>query len=80
LWCGKDVKVIDLCQNKSRIVYIADCGPCQNCSGFCSRKCNDCKGYMAPVIDLTRPTFAYFYDPATRGCFSCRVEVTVLCP
>jgi hypothetical protein len=80
LWCGKDVKVIDLCQNKSRIVYIADCGPCQNCSDFCSRKCNDCKGYVTPVIDLTRPTFAYFYDPATRGCFSCRVEVTVLCP
>lgn len=78
LWCGKDVKVIDLCQSKSRTVYIADCGP--NQISYCSRRCNDCKGRTSPVIDLTRPTFAYFYDPATRGCFSCKVEVTVLSP
>lgn len=80
LWCGKDVQVIDLCQNRSRIVYIADCGPCQNCSWLCSRRCNDCRGFTSPVVDLTKPTFAYFYDPATRGCFSCQVKVTVLCP
>src|SRR5690606_7696304 len=27
--CGKDVTVVDPCSGRSRIVYIADCGPCQ---------------------------------------------------
>ncbi|MEW6406415.1 MAG: hypothetical protein AB1649_31915 [Chloroflexota bacterium] len=86
LWCGKDVTVLDLCQGWSRTVYIADCGPCQkaNCAGCspetCGRQCSDCRGYVGAVIDLTRPTFAYFYDPASRGCFSCDVKATVLCP
>jgi hypothetical protein len=83
LWCGKWMEVSDICQGKTRWVYIVDCGPCQkaNCGGcspeLCSRQCSDCRGYYGAVIDLTKPTFAWFYDPAYRGCFSCLVEVTV---
>lgn len=71
LSCGNSVSVYDYCGSKTMTVYIADCGP--NQISLCSRNCQDCRGYISPVIDLTKTTFAKFYDPATRGCFSCRV-------
>ncbi len=85
--CGKNINVTDRCQTRSRTVYVADCGPCQkaNCSGctpeLCSRQTSDCLSYVSPVVDLTKPTFAYFYDPALRGSFSCSASVTLsICP
>jgi hypothetical protein len=92
LACGKDVVVYDQCSAKVRTVYIANCGPCQraNCildcvpnhpdTDLCNRSCADCRGGRAAIIDLTKPTFTYFYDPAQRGCFSCEVQVLAQCP
>jgi hypothetical protein len=92
LACGKDVVVYDQCSTKVRTVYIASCGPCQraNCipdcvpnhpdTDLCNRSCADCRGGRAAIIDLTKPTFAYFYDPVRRGCFSCEVRVLAQCP
>src|SRR5690606_6006927 len=85
--CGKDVTVVDPCSGRSRIVYIADCGPCQkaSCAGcspeVCGRSCSNCGiTRYTPVIDLTKPTFiAFGYDPAVRGCFPCTVRVTIPC-
>lgn len=76
LTCDSAVTVTDYCTNKSRSVAIADCGPCQNggggyCTSLCNNTCGDCIGNVTPIIDLTTPTFAYFYDPSQRGCFSC---------
>lgn len=75
LSCGHSVSVYDICGNKTRTVYIASCGP--NQIALCGKVCGypDCKGYATPIIDLTKPTFARFYDPAYRGCFSCKVTV-----
>lgn len=84
--CGKGVRIYDKCSAKIKTVYIVDCGPCQkaNCSGcspeLCSRTCYDCSARTGAVIDLTKPTFAYFYDPASRGCFSCDVKIQSICP
>jgi len=90
--CGKSVVVYDKCSTRGKAVYIADCGPCQraNCIpdcvpghpdvDLCSRSCADCWGGRTAIIDLTKPTFAYFYDPARRGCFSCEVRVQAQCP
>lgn len=79
LYCGSLVIIQSACDGRKRRVYIADCGPKQSdpCGSWdlCGRRCSDCGGYYNPVIDLTRPTFAAFYDPAYRGCFSCNVSI-----
>jgi hypothetical protein len=81
-WCGKAISISDSCVSQGRSVYIADCGPCQNgscgyCSSLCSRSCSRCSSRQTPVIDLTKPTFAAFWDPAVYGCFLCSVQNTV---
>lgn len=84
--CGDSVRLEDLCGGRSKTVYIADCGPCQNggcntCSfEVCGNSCSDCKGYSTPIVDLTEPTFAAWYDPAVQSCFSCEASVTVSSP
>lgn len=88
LSCGASVVVLDGCTSKTRTVRVVDCGPCQNCScstccggGSGTRCCQgcgypDCLQRRTPVIDLTKPTFAYFRNPdAGWGCFSCTVRV-----
>jgi hypothetical protein len=72
LSCGASVSVYDFCEDRWMTVNIADCGPHQ--IDLCSRTCADCLGYQTPVIDLTKPTFARFYNPAYRGCFSAYAE------
>lgn len=79
LYCGSRTIVQSACDGRKRRVYIADCGPKQSdpcgSSDLCGRRCSDCGGYYNPVIDRSSPTFAAFYDPAYRGCFSCNVSV-----
>lgn len=70
--CGWTVSFYDYCGDRWGGAYIADCGPYQ--ISLCSRTCGDCMGYASPIIDLTKPTFAKYYDPAYRGCFSAYVE------
>ena len=80
LACGYSVMVKDLCTGTARQITIVDCGP--NQVQYCTAGCGwpDCLRYSTPIIDLTRPTFAWFgYDPAQRGCFSCEVRVTLPC-
>lgn len=83
LSCGKGISVYDPCKKVTKTVYIADCGPSQqgNCGAkytLCGRTCSNCKiSYSAPVTDLTKTTFATFYDPAKMGCFPCTVSVSV---
>ncbi|MGH7862026.1 MAG: hypothetical protein ACREOS_07250 [Candidatus Dormibacteraceae bacterium] len=85
LSCGSHVNVSDACSSNKLGCTVVSCGPCQeaNCSGCtparCGASCSDCAGYTNNIVDLTKPTFAYFYDPATRGCFSCSVNTTVTC-
>ncbi len=86
LSCGAQVRVSDSCSTKSRTATVVDCGPCQkaNCAGcspnLCGRTCSACgRTDVSPVVDLTRPTFAYFYDPATRGCFPCLASYSTIC-
>ncbi len=78
LSCNSQVMVKDLCTGTSRQITIVDCGPNQN--QYCTAGCGwpDCLRYSTPIIDLTRPTFAWFHDPA-QGCFSCEVWVTIPC-
>lgn len=78
--CGHAVYVSEPCQNRKTTTYVADCGPNQN--DLCSRWCACPSGNYnrrAPVVDLTKPTFARFWDPATRGCFPCTAQVVVPC-
>jgi len=84
--CGAQVRVSDSCSGRLRTVTVVTCGPCQraNCGGcapdLCSRPCSDCgRTDVSPVVDLTRPTFAYFYDPALRGCFPCVASYSTIC-
>lgn len=84
--CGNQVSVYDQCSSNSRGVFIADCGPCQksNCGScspeVCNLQCTNCSGDFSPVvIDLTKPTFATFYNPDTIRCFDCLVTTTCLC-
>lgn len=85
LSCGQAVTITDLCGNRTKTFYIADAGPCQqaNCDGcspqVCGRVCADCLGYNTPIVDLTRQSFALWYDPAAQGCFSCEVYVIIPC-
>lgn len=86
--CGNQVSIYDRCSAKYRGTFIADCGPCQkaNCSGCSPERCsywcgspNCLPSYNAVVADLTRSTFAYFYNPDQRGCFSVRARTQCLC-
>lgn len=70
--CDWIISFYDYCGDRWGGAYIADCGPHQ--ISLCSRTCGDCMGYASPIIDLTKPTFAKYYDPAYRGCFSTYVE------
>jgi hypothetical protein len=82
--CGYGVEVADVCTGRIKDVFIADCGPCNNqscasCPVTCSHSCGGCSTRTTPVVDLTKPTFAYFRDPASNGCFPARAVVTVNC-
>jgi hypothetical protein len=82
--CGHHVQVTDACSSKYRDTVIADCGPCMsNCgcsTNVCGHTCNLCgKSRTHPVVDLTKPTFAVFRDPASYGCFPAKVSVTIPC-
>jgi hypothetical protein len=83
--CGHHVQVTDACSSKYRDTVIADCGPCLStcgCSGtsVCGHTCSLCgKSRTHPVVDLTKPTFAVFRDPASFGCFPAAVSVTIPC-
>jgi hypothetical protein len=84
-WCGKDIEVDDRCSSTSLPCAVVDCGPCQNsnCSppsiNVCGYVCSDCANGVTPVVDLTHDSFSLFYDPATHGCFSCKVVNTINC-
>lgn len=85
--CGNSVTVVDSCNNRARTFSIVSCGPCQRVTGcqactpldLCTRTCADCYGRQTAVVDLTKPSFAVWYDPAARGCFSCIVQITLPC-
>ena len=87
LSCGHAVTVYDVCTGKQKVTFIADCGPCNNtachprCDAVtCNHSCARCVTRTTPVVDLTRPTFAFFRDPATNGCFPAKAEVVITCP
>jgi hypothetical protein len=84
--CGDGVTVVDSCNSRSRNFSIVDCGPCQRDSGcqycsvdLCVRSCSDCYGRSTAVVDLTKPSFAVWYDPAYQQCFSCLAQITLPC-
>jgi hypothetical protein len=83
--CGYAVTVTDACNGHYKVTFIADCGPCNNggchtCSPVtCSHTCSLCTSRATPVVDLTKPTFALFHDPAAVGCFPCDAEIVVAC-
>jgi hypothetical protein len=70
--CGSSVTVRDWCAGKQRTCTVVDCGPNQLI--YCYQGCGypNCSDMWPPVVDLTKPTFAYFRDPdAGWGCFAC---------
>jgi hypothetical protein len=71
--CGSSVAVKNTCNGRSKTCSIADCGPNEN--ALCSRTCTRCGTARTPFIDLTKPTFAVFDNPAVYGCFSCTATV-----
>lgn len=81
LSCGSQVVLYDPCSNIGNTCKIVDCGPCNNKSCHtrcttvtCGHTCNECGGLeTTPIVDLTKPTFAVFRNPADFGC----IEVTV---
>jgi hypothetical protein len=75
LSCGDIIAIYDVCGGVGwKALDIVDCGP--NQIDFCDRRCYDCARWQSPLVDLTKTTFAYFYDPDSRGCFSCKVYVS----
>lgn len=80
LRCGESF-VLTPCNGTPVTLVVVDCGPCQNGTNcrpvLCSRSCNfppGCSG-TGVVVDLTKPTFARFFDPAEIGCFVATVTV-----
>jgi hypothetical protein len=81
LSCGSCVIVKDPCTNISNTCHVVDCGPCNNtsCAGSCSpntcgHTCTECGvPRTTPVVDLTKPTFATFRNPASFGCMLANV-------
>jgi hypothetical protein len=67
LACGSSFTLTP-CNRSATTIQVSDCGPAQNL-GLCGTTCNipGCSG-TGVVVDLTKPTFARFYDP-TQGCF-----------
>lgn len=72
LSCGSSF-TLGPCNRQSATIQVSDCGPTQNL-GLCGTTCNipGCSG-TGVVVDLTKPTFARFYDP-TQGCFPTTVS------
>lgn len=86
LSCGYSVSVNDMCGARTKSFSIVDCGPCQRTTGcesciqdLCSPRCADCVNMFSAIVDLTKVSFAVWYDPNTRGCFSCEVQYTIPC-
>jgi hypothetical protein len=84
--CGYAVVVTDACTGHYKTTFITSCGPCNNVScntcspgPTCSHTCSKCTSRTTPIVDLTKPTFALFYDPARVMCFPCDAEITVAC-
>lgn len=81
LSCGSQVVLYDACSNIGNTCKIVDCGPCNNQSCHtrcttvtCSHFCTECGGHeTTPIVDLTKPTFAVFRNPAVYGCIEVRV-------
>jgi hypothetical protein len=81
-FCGKNIDVHSQCQGTTRTENAIDCGPCQRCADcnpcVCGNRCEICNQVRyTPVVDLTRPSFALFYDPDHVGHFPGHAEVTV---
>jgi hypothetical protein len=82
LSCGTAVIVTDPCTNISNTCTIVDCGPCNNVScktcspgPTCSHTCSICGGNPSPpIVDLTKPTFTVFRNPANYGCTLANVK------
>jgi hypothetical protein len=78
LSCGSLVNIQDVCTGLAANLYIADCGPNKN--KYCSNHCTSCGlTYTHPTVDLTKPTFARFANPALLFCFPGRAIATVEC-
>lgn len=80
LSCGDYVTVDSPCNGVSQVCAIADCGPDQVslCSYGCGgAPCGD--DWSPPIVDLTKPTFAVFYDPSVYGCFGATAKVPSIC-
>jgi hypothetical protein len=80
LRCG-DSFVLTPCLGMATPLVVVDCGPCQNGTRcrpvLCYRRCDfppGCSG-TGVVVDLTKPTFARFFDPSEIGCFAATVTV-----
>ncbi len=76
--CQNEITVSDRCYTRTRKVTIVDCGP--NVNVWCNQGCGapNCSNLTPPIVDLTKPTFTVFRDPAAGwGCFSCDTIVTV---
>jgi hypothetical protein len=78
LSCGSLVNIQDVCTGLAANLAIADCGPDKN--KYCSNTCSTCSlSYAHPTVDLTKPSFARFANPAVTGCFPGRAIATVAC-
>jgi hypothetical protein len=81
--CGKAVTVTSMCGGNA-VCAVADCGPrqkanCTTSTSVCGHACSKCGSRSTPIVDLTKPTFTRFFNPASYGCFSASARVTVPC-
>ncbi len=83
LSCGSGVIVTDPCNlNLQSSCVVVDCGPCNNTgcharctTTTCSHTCTQCGVTRStPVVDMTKPSFAVFRNPASYGCMLANVK------
>lgn len=83
LRCGSGVSIYAPCQQVTRQFTVVDVGPylvdsAGRPSALCGRVCTKCNYQRAnAIVDMTRETFARFFDPATVGCFPVDASVRV---
>ncbi len=82
LSCGSRVSVEDYCHNRTRVMEVVSCGPSQRnaCSGagyqVCGFPCKHCgRTKRTPIVDLTTPSFALYWDPDAVMCFPAMARV-----
>jgi hypothetical protein len=83
LSCGSGMIVADPCNPTVQAAcVVVDCGPCNNktchtkcTTTTCTHTCTECGVTRpTPVVDLTKPTFTIFRNPASFGCMLANVK------